>query len=48
MTMRQFKSKKETVNEGLDKYFKNLLRREVLTWKEPNAWEGDLHQIQID
>ena len=36
MTMKQFKSKKEAVNEALSEYLKNLLRQEVLTWKGSN------------
>ena len=36
MIMKQFKSKKEAVNEALSEYLKNLLRQEVLTWKGSN------------
>jgi Arc/MetJ family transcription regulator len=48
MTMKQFKSKKEAVNEALSEYLKNLLRQEVLTWKGSNCWEGDLDQMRTD
>ena len=48
MTMRQFKSKKEAINEALSEYLKNLLRQEVLVWKGTNFWEGDLEQMRKD
>ena len=48
MTMRQFKSKKEAINEALSEYLKNLLRQEVLAWKGTNFWEGDLDQMRTD
>ena len=37
MAMREFKSKKEAINEALDEYLKNLLRQQVLAWKGTNA-----------
>ena len=46
--MRQFKSKKEAINEALSEYLKNLLREEVLAWKGTNCWEGDLEQMRTD
>lgn len=48
MTMKQFKTKKEAVNEALTEYLKNLMRQKVLTWKGSNAWEGDLEQMRLD
>ncbi|GGD68283.1 hypothetical protein GCM10011514_35480 [Emticicia aquatilis] len=48
MSMKQFKTKKEAVNEALNEYLKNLLRQQVLTWKGSNAWEGDLEQMRLD
>lgn len=48
MSMKNFKSKKEAVNEALSEYLKNLLRQEVLTWKGTNFWEGDLDQMRTD
>ena len=48
MTMKQFKSKKEAINEALSEYLKNLLRQEVLTWKGTSFWEGDLDQMRTD
>jgi Arc/MetJ family transcription regulator len=48
MTMKQFKSKKEAVNEALSEYLKNLLRQEVLKMKGSNCWEGDLEQMRLD
>ena len=48
MSMKNFKSKKEAVNEALREYLKNLLRQEVLTWKGTNFWEGDLDQMRTD
>lgn len=48
MSMKNFKSKKEAVNEALSEYLKNLLRQEVLTWKGANFWEGDLDQMRTD
>jgi Arc/MetJ family transcription regulator len=48
MTMKQFKSKKEAVNEALNEYLKNLLRQELLKMKGSNCWEGDLDQMRLD
>lgn len=48
MSMKQFKTKKEAVNEALNEYLRNLLRQPVLTWKGSNAWEGDLEQMRSD
>jgi len=48
MSMKQFKTKKEAVNEALNEYLKNLLRQQVLSWKGSNAWEGDLKQMRLD
>ncbi len=48
MTMKQFRTKKEAVDEALNEYLKKLLRQEVLTWKGTNAWEGNLEQMRLD
>jgi Arc/MetJ family transcription regulator len=48
MSMKQFKTKKEAVNEALTEYLKNLMRQQVLNWKGSNAWEGDLEQMRLD
>ncbi len=41
MTMKNFKTKKEAVNEALGEYLKDLLREEVLKMKGSNCWEGE-------
>lgn len=46
MSMKQFKAKKDAVNEVLNEYLKNLLRQQVLTWKGSNACEGDSEQMR--
>ena len=48
ITMKNFKSKKEAVNEALSEYLKDLLRQEVLTWKGTDFWQGDLDQMRTD
>ena len=48
MTMKQFKSKKEAVNEAISEYLKDLLRQELLKMKGSNCWEGDLDQMSLD
>ena len=48
MTMKQFKSKKEAVNEAISEYLKDLLRQELLKIKGSNCWEGDLDQMRLD
>ena len=48
MSMRQFKSKKEAVNEALNEYLKDLLRQELLKMKGSNCWDGDLDQMRLD
>lgn len=48
MTMKNFKTKKEAVNEALSEYLKDLLRQEVLKMKGSNCWEGDLEQMRLD
>ena len=48
MIMKQFKSKKEAVNEAISEYLKDLLRQEALTWKGTDFWQGDLNQMRAD
>ena len=48
MSMKQFKSKKEAINEALSAYLKNLVIQELLKMKGTNAWEGDLEQMRLD
>jgi Arc/MetJ family transcription regulator len=48
MTMRQFKSKKEAVNEALNEYLKDIMAQELLKMKGSNVWEGDLEQMRLD
>ena len=48
MTMKQFKTKKEAVNEALNEYLKMLFRQEVLKMKGSNVWEGNLDQMRTD
>jgi Arc/MetJ family transcription regulator len=48
MTMKQFKSKKEAVNEALNEYLKYLVAQELLKMKGSNVWEGDLEQMRLD
>lgn len=48
MTMKNFKSKKEAVNEAISEYLNNLLRQELLKMKGSNCWEGDLDQMRLD
>ena len=48
MTMRQFKSKKEAINEALSQYLKNIVTQELLKMKGSNVWEGDLEQMRLD
>jgi Arc/MetJ family transcription regulator len=48
MTMKQFKSKKEAVNEALNEYLKDLVAQELLKMKGSNVWEGDLEQMRLD
>lgn len=48
MTMKQFKSKKEAVNEALNEYLKDLVAQELLKMKGSNIWEGDLDQMRLD
>ena len=48
MTMRQFKSKKEAINEALNQYLKNIVTQELLKMKGSNVWEGDLEQMRLD
>ena len=48
MTMMQFKTKKEAVNEALDEYLKILVSRELLKMKGSNVWQGDLEQMRLD
>jgi Arc/MetJ family transcription regulator len=48
MTMKQFKSKKEAVNEALNEYLKDLVAQELLKMKGSNVWEGDLDQMRLD
>ena len=38
MTMKNFKSKKEAVNEAISEYLNNLLRQELLKMKGSNCW----------
>jgi Arc/MetJ family transcription regulator len=48
MTMRNFKSKKEAVNEALSEYLKIIVTQELLKIKGSNCWEGDLEQMRLD
>ena len=48
MTLRQFKSKKEAINEALNQYLKNIVTQELLKMKGSNVWEGDLEQMGLD
>ena len=48
MTLRQFKSKKEAINEALNQYLKNIVTQELLKMKGSNVWEGDLEQMRLD
>ena len=48
MTMRQFKSKKEAINDALSGHLKNLLRQEVLKMKGTNCWKDNLDQMRTD
>ncbi len=47
MRLKNFKTKKEAVNEALSEYLKNLNRREVLKWRG-TGWEGDLNVMRED
>ena len=48
MTMKQFKSKKEAVNEALNEYLRLIIAQEILKMKGSNCWEGDLEQMRLD
>jgi Arc/MetJ family transcription regulator len=48
MTMKQFKTKKEAVNEALNEYLKIIISEELLKLKGSNVWEGDLNQMRLD
>ncbi len=48
MALKNFKAKKEAVNEALNEYLKNPLRQEVLKMKGSDCWEGDLNQMLLD
>jgi Arc/MetJ family transcription regulator len=48
MSMKQFKSKKEAVNEALSEYLKIIVTQELLKLKGSNVWEGDLDQMRLD
>ena len=48
MTMRQFKSKKEAVNEALSEYLRMIMTQELLKMKGSNVWQGDLEQMRLD
>lgn len=48
MTMMQFKTKKEAVNEALDEYLKIIVSRELLKMKGTDVWQGNLEQMRLD
>lgn len=48
MNLKNFKTKKEAVNEALTEYLRNLNRLEVLKWRGRNTWEGDLNEMRQD
>ena len=48
MSMKQFKTKKETVNQALNEYLRIIMSQELLKMKGSNVWEGDLEQMRLD
>lgn len=43
-----FKSKKEIVNQAMQKYSKYLLRLEMLKLQGSDIWEGDLEKMRTN
>lgn len=48
MSMKQFKTKKEAVNEALNEYLRMIMSQELLKMKGSDVWEGDLEQMRLD
>lgn len=48
MSMKQFKTKKEAVNEAVNEYLRIIMSQELLKMKGSNVWEGDLEQMRLD
>lgn len=48
MSMKQFKTKKEAVNEALNEYLRIIMSQELLKMKGSDVWEGDLEQMRLD
>jgi Arc/MetJ family transcription regulator len=48
MSMKQFKTKKEAVNEALTEYLRLIISQELLKMKGSNVWDGDLEQMRLD
>lgn len=46
MSMKQFKTKKEAVNEALNEYLRIIMSQELLKMKGSNVWESDLEQMR--
>jgi Arc/MetJ family transcription regulator len=48
MTLKQFKTKKEAVNEALSEYLRIIVTQELLKMKGSNCWEGNLDEMRRD
>ncbi|MDZ7933990.1 MAG: hypothetical protein U5M51_03255 [Emticicia sp.] len=44
--MKQFKTKKEAVNEALNQYLRMIMSQELLKMKGSDVWEGYLEQMR--
>ena len=42
----RLKTKKDVVHEALKQYIASLKRKQILSLREENTWEGDLDQMR--